>query len=222
MVISKNGLTVRFDRDGSNVVFEVQSQSAQATAIIKNNNIQAGAWGLRINKFPSINREEKNFYLRGSEAAKNTKVVIKSFDSIAEAKAAETAIKALIDKVVGPSYEVVNSEKVSPTAARWALAQVKALYSNANANGEAYVTALHRLVTALRGPDNESEAKKKATTKIRQAVFSRAIAQTLKVTGKDEYPTHASWTKGQNPPTIENSHLQEHVNQAWDVLDKAS
>lgn len=218
---TKNGIVVNFSRDGRGVSFQVVSQSAAATAIIKNRAISVDGWNLKVNKRPDVDRTDKSFYLRGSEADKNDKVIIKEFDDMATAKAAEKALPKLLDLVVGASYQVVKGDKVTPAAAYWALAQLRGVYSNAARNGEAYVVAFHRLVTALRGPDSENEAKKKATSKIRQAVFGRSVAQMLKVTGQDEYPVGTTWTTAQNPPVIACDHLQEHVNQAWDVLDKA-
>ncbi len=221
MTINKNGVYVSLTRDGKGVSFQVHSQTEKATKIIKNSNITVNGWSLKINKRPDVQRTEKAFYLRGSDTAENGKMVIKEFATVALAREAEAVLPLLIDKVVGADYEVVNGDRVTKTAAAWAVNNLRSMYRNAQNNGDAYVTAFHRLVTSLRGPDNESEAKKQATTKIRQAVFGSQVADTLKVTGKDTYPTNPSWAGNVNPPKIDNDHLQEHINQAWDVLDKS-
>jgi hypothetical protein len=234
MIIEGNGIKLSASIAGNKLRFQVLEQSDEATAaLVETGKIvdEASGFGIKSKNYPSLNRQEKNFYLRGIDKTKNNVVVEKEFDSAGAARDALFTLDALIQKVKKPErmkpdpgntthvrqailtaqqartlqlsankhypekrewpgaipprltknnhynehqaqvidvlnkasgkpvaikVEHSNTDKVDSAGCAYALKVVRALFDNAEANGEGSLRAVWRLVTGLRSPDSEN------------------------------------------------------------------
>lgn len=105
MVISKNGITLEVDRQGSRLTFRVTEQTKAATDILRllgEVRDPHTGFSLKSNKHPNFNAKKKRFYVRGIESSKNKEPVEVQLRSAEEANQAVEALERLLDQVTLP------------------------------------------------------------------------------------------------------------------------
>lgn len=101
-VIKAKGFEAQVSRENTNIKVTIVEQTPEFTEALKTAGKiidDSGEFGLRSNKFPNFNHNEKVFYLRGREQEKNNKQIVAKFDSVGQARNAILALEEMVNKV---------------------------------------------------------------------------------------------------------------------------
>lgn len=103
MILEKNGIKIDVRIEDNILIFKVLEQTKEATNLLRTykhvRDNQTG-YSLRSNEKPSFNKNERRFFIRGSDKTANDKTVTVKLKTHKEATEALEALNRLLDKVV--------------------------------------------------------------------------------------------------------------------------